>query len=62
MNLTEYIDYKNRKDKEFEVKDNLQEDEDIMMEEIKKKISQIEEICKRKNTIKYTKNFKFISI
>ena len=30
-----------------------------MMEEVEKKINQIEEICKRNKTIKYPKNFKF---
>ena len=30
-----------------------------MMEELEKKINQIEEICNRNKTIKYPKNFKF---
>ena len=59
MNLKEYIDYKNCKDKEYEEKNNFEEDEDSMMEEVEKKINQIEEICKRNKTIKYPKNFKF---
>ena len=60
MNLKEYIDYKNGKDKEYEEKNNFEEEEDTMMEEVEKKINQIEEICKRNKTIKYPKNFKFL--
>ena len=59
MNLKEYIDYKNGKDKEYEEKNNFEEEEDIMMEEVEKKINQIEEIRKRNKTIKYFKKLKF---
>ena len=59
MNLKEYIDYKNGKDKVFEENNNFEEDDDTMTEEIEKKINQIEEICKKNKIIKYPKNFKF---
>ena len=41
MNLKEYIDYKNGKDKVFEENNNFEEDDDTMTEEIEKKINQI---------------------
>ena len=45
MNLKEYIDYKNGKDEEYEEKNKFEEEKYTMMEEVEKKINQIEEIC-----------------
>ena len=60
MNLKEYIKHKNGKDKDEnddESGDENNDDEDTVMDEIEKKINQLEEICKKSKTIKYSKCF-----
>ena len=51
MNLKEYIKHKNGRDKDEN------DDEDTVMDEIEKKINQLEEICKKSKIIKYSKCF-----
>ena len=60
MNLEEYIDYKNDKDKEYEEKNNFEEDEDTMMEEIEKKLIKSKKYAKGINQLNIQKilNFK----
>ena len=58
MNLKEYINHKNGKDKdEKEVENEDEGEEDTVMDEIEKKINQLEEICKKSKKIKYSKCF-----
>ena len=58
MSLKEYIEHKNKKIKEYQENDS-EEEEDTLMDEIEKKIYQLEEICLKNKSIRYPKNFGF---
>ena len=58
MSLKEYIEHKNKKIKEYQENDS-EEEEDTLMDEIEKKINQLEEICLKNKSIKYPKNFDY---
>ena len=58
MSLKEYINHKNKKIKE-NIENDSEEDEETSLDDIEKKINQLEEICVKNKNIKYPKNFDF---